>query len=389
MDARYITTRTRNPAPLPDDPQPGRRALGDALVPASDVGVATGDLDTAEVTDSTSTTPARREPIVRNLPKLVWRTAVGSFDHGIIGWAAQAAFWQALSLPPLLLGLLGSIGYVSGWFGPDTVAVIHERIIGFANRTFSENVVNDLIGPTVEDVLGRGRVGVVSIGFVLSLWAGSSAMSCFVSSIVHAHDQHDLRNPVWQRFFALFVYIGFLFASVFVLPLVAVGPTYLQKIVPSSWGTVVANLIDIGYFPLVAAVLVAMLTTLYHLALPNPLPWHRLIAGAILAAVFFWIASYILRIYLTEVTRSGYTYGALATPIAFLLFCFFLGFAIVVGAELNAAIQSIWPAKPAAAGQVKEWVQTTTAEITGGIRHLPHWSTGPIKTQTPDDDESR
>lgn len=387
MDARCITTHTRNPAPLPDDPRRGRRGAGGAA--GSHAGVPTTDVDAA---DSTPTDPIAREPIIRNLPRLVWRTAVGAFDHGIIGWAAQAAFWQALSLPPLLLGLLGSIGYVSAWFGPDTVAVIQERIIAFANRTFSENVVNDLIGPTVEDVLGRGRVGVVSIGFVLSLWAGSSAMSCFVSSIVHAHDQHEVRNPVWQRFFALFVYIGFLFASVFVLPLVAVGPTYLQKIVPSSWGTFVANLIDIGYFPLVAAVLVAMLTTLYHLALPTPLPWHRLIYGAILAAVFFWIASYILRIYLTEVTRSGYTYGALATPIAFLLFCFFLGFAIVIGAELNAAIQSIWPAKPAAAVHVKEWVHTTTAEITGGIRHLPgHWASGPIKTQTerPDDSAHR
>lgn len=334
----------------------------------------------ADITpDSMPTVPIRRQPIFRNIPRLIWRTSVGAFDDGIIGWAAQAAFWQALSLPPLLLGLLGSIGYVSAWFGPDTVAVIHERIIGFASRTFSDSVVNDLIGPTVEDVLGRGRVGVVSLAFVLSLWAGSAAVSCFVASISHAHGQHEVRNPVWQRIFALFLYIGFLFASVFVLPLVAVGPTWLQRIVPSSWGSITSTLIDIGYFPLVAAVLVAMLTTLYHFALPNPLPWHRMIGGSLLAAVVFWIASYILRMYLTAVTRSGYTYGALATPIAFLLFCFFLGFAIVLGAEFNAAVQSIWPAKPTS-GHVKEWMHHTTAEITGGFRQLPgRFPSGPIR----------
>ncbi|GAB17930.1 hypothetical protein GOEFS_042_00210 [Gordonia effusa NBRC 100432] len=353
---------------MPDGRPPDRRNRADSTPTTS---AADSDADSTVDPDSTPTVPIPREPVFRNLPKLVWRTTVGAFDDGIIGWAAQAAFWQALSFPPLLLGLLGSIGYVSGWFGPDTVAVIHERIIAFANRTFSESVVNDLIGPTVNDVLGRGRVGVVSLAFVLSLWAGSAAVSCFVASIAHAHGQHEVRNPVWQRFFALFLYIGFLFAAVFVLPLVAVGPTYLQRIVPSSWGSFVSTLIDVGYFPLVAALLVAMLTTLYHLALPTPLPWHRLIAGAVLAAIVFWIASYILRLYLTAVTRSGYTYGALATPIAFLLFCFFLGFAVVLGAEFNAAIQSIWPAKPAASNQVKEWVHNTTADITGGIRHLP------------------
>ena len=51
----------------------------------------------------------------------------------------------------------------------------------------------------------------------------------------------------------------------------------------------------------------------------------------------FLVATVGLRIYLTYITSTGYTYGALATPIAFLLFAFFLGFAIMIGAELNAA----------------------------------------------------
>ena len=38
-----------------------------------------------------------------------------------------------------------------------------------------------------------------------------------------------------------------------------------------------------------------------------------------------------LRVYLTVLTATGYTYGALATPIAFLLFAFLLGLSIVLG----------------------------------------------------------
>ncbi len=37
-------------------------------------------------------------------------------------------------------------------------------------------------------------------------------------------------------------------------------------------------------------------------------------------------------------------YGALATPIAVLLFCFFFGMSVLLGAELNATIQTRWPA---------------------------------------------
>lgn len=321
-----------------------------------------------------------------NIWRLVWRTIVKAWDDSIVGWSAQAAFWQALSLPPLLLGLLGSVGYIGGWFGPDTVDVISERIIAFANRTFSESVVTDLIRPTVDNVLGRGRIGLISLGFILSLWAGSSAVSCFVASIAHAHDQHEVRNPVWQRIFSLILYVCFLIVAVMLLPLVALGPNYLRNIVPASWDPVITTVIDYGYFPFVAGLMILVLTTLYHLALPNPLPWHRLIGGAVLAGLVFWIASFLLRIYLTAITRSGYTYGALATPIAFLLFAFFLGFAIVIGAEFNAAVQLLWPARPSTTTQMRDWVSSQTADITDQIRSLPdRFASGPIRRQRPPD----
>ncbi|MGW5522227.1 YihY/virulence factor BrkB family protein [Gordonia sp. NPDC003950] len=377
-----LSAPRRNPAPVSvelDAPDAHHRTL------SKERDTAPSDPRTGQ-DDPADAPPQPRTPVVRNIPTLVWRTIVKAWDDGIVGWAAQAAFWQALSLPPLLLGLLGSVGYVAGWFGPDTVDVIYERILSFAQRTFSPNVVDDLIKPTVDNVLGRGRVGVVSIGFVLSLWAGSSAVSCFVASIVRAHDQHEVRNPVWQRIFALLLYLAFLTVAVPLLPLVALGPNYLRDIVPESWDPLVTSAINIGYFPFVALLLLLVLTTLYHLALPNPLPWHRLVGGAVVAGIAFWVASYFLRLYLAAITRAGYSYGALATPIAFLLFTFFLGFAIVIGAEFNAAVQSLWPAKPAVTIHVRKWVHSQTAEVTEQLKTLPdRLSSGPIRRNRSDD----
>jgi membrane protein len=90
--------------------------------------------------------------------------------------------------------------------------------------------------------------------------------------------------------------------------------------------------------------LLLAVTALYRASLPDPLPTHRLLWGALLATAVFVVATAGLRVYLQYITRTGYTYGALATPIAFLLFAFFLGFAIMIGAELNSAIQEEWPA---------------------------------------------
>ncbi|MBO0875145.1 MAG: YihY/virulence factor BrkB family protein [Pseudonocardia sp.] len=278
--------------------------------------------------------------------RLMVRTLSKAWDDGIFAMAAQAAYWETLSLPPLLLGLFGSMGYVAGWFGPESLISVQHGIIRFANTIFSREVVTQAIEPTVVDILNRGRPDLVSIGFLIALFAGSSAVSSLVDSITFAHEQYSVRHPVWQRIFALLIYLVALVVMVVTLPLVTLGPELLGKILPSSWTPTVLNLINMFYTPAVVVVIVLGLTTLYKAALPRSLPWLRLLPGALLAMLVFAISATGLRIYISTITRTGYTYGALATPIAFLLFAFLIGFAVVLGAQLNNAIQEIWPVHP-------------------------------------------
>ncbi|MFD6860613.1 YihY/virulence factor BrkB family protein [Rhodococcus sp. NPDC060090] len=300
--------------------------------------------------------PRRLWRAVRLCGRVLGHTARSAWDHSIFSKAATAAFWQTLSLPPLLLGLLGSLGYVGGWFGPDIADIIVSKIVTFTRTAFSDSVVDEIIAPTVYDVLNRGRADVMSLGFVLSLWAGSSAISTFVDSIVEAHGQQDHRHPVWQRVFGLLLYVMFLILAVVTLPLVALGPTVIGRLLPQSWYSLGSQLVDTFYYPAVGLLLLVALTTLYKVALPKSLPWHRLLGGAVLAGAFFILASAGLRRYLTWIAEHGYTYGALAAPIAFLLFTFFLGFAVVIGAEFNAAIQEMWPARATRIEQWRVWL---------------------------------
>jgi len=284
-----------------------------------------------------SGSPARR---------LAGRTLSKSWDDGIFAMAAQAAYWETLSLPPLLLGLLGSMGYVAGWIGPESLIQVQHGIIRFAGTIFNHEVVSQFIEPTVADILSRGRADIISIGFPIALVAGSSAISSLVDSITFAHGQYSVRHPAWQRIFALLIYLVALVVTVITLPLLTLGPELLKRILPSSWAPAVLSLINTFYYPVVVVVIVLGLTTLYKVALPRSLPWRRLLPGAVLAMLVFAISALGLRIYIAAITSTGYTYGALATPIAFLLFAFLIGFAVVLGAHLNNAIQEIWPVHP-------------------------------------------
>ena len=290
---------------------------------------------------ATAPTDAPRRGVLPLLGRTLWK----SWTDGIFGQSAQAAFWQALSLPPLLLGLLGSIGFVAGWFGPSTVEVVEAEILQFSGTVFTQDVVTQIIAPTVDDVLSRGRGTIVSVGFVLSLWAGSSALASLVDAITMAYRQHKVRNPIWQRTFALLLYLVSLIGAVLVLPLLAIGPGVVPRFFPASVRPTVVDLVGVFYYPGLGMLLVLGLATLYKVVLPHKHPWHRGLPGALLAMIVFLVSTTVLRSYISWVTSTGYTYGALATPIAFLLFSFFLAMAIVLGAQFNNQLLEAWPAR--------------------------------------------
>ncbi len=300
--------------------------------------------------------PARQHS--RHIRRIAKRTLSKAWDDSIFSESAQAGFWSVLSLPPLLLGMLGSLAYIAPLFGPDTLPTIQARLISTSSSLFSKNVVNEIIEPTIRDIVENARGEVVSIGFVISLWAGSSAISAFVDSVVEAHGQTPLRHPVRQRFYALGLYVSGLLIVIATAPFIALGPPKIADHLPDSWDKVLRY----GYFPLLAACLVLAVTVLYRLSLPKPLPTHRLAIGAVLATTVFVVAAAGLRVYLSYITRTGYTYGALATPIAFLLFAFFLGFAIMIGAELNNAIQEEFPASATHTDQLRSWLEARSIQ---------------------------
>lgn len=298
--------------------------------------------DTGSAADEPTTgVPARRAPL-----RLISRTAARAWDDSFVSMSAQAAFWMTLSLPPLLLGLLGSLGFVTSWFGPTAVVAAQSEIVRLSTTVFSAEVVNAIIRPTVSEILTQGHSSLVSVGFVISLWAGSSALASLVDSITAAYRQYAVRHPVWQRIFALLLYAVSMIGSVFVLPLTALGPDLIPDLLPQAVRPTVTQLVNIFYYPGLGILLMVGLATLYKVVLPNKLPWHRGLPGALLAMVVFLVTSTGLRLYISSVTGSGYTYGALAAPIAYLLFCFFIAMAIVLGAEFNSAIEELWPAHP-------------------------------------------
>jgi membrane protein len=281
---------------------------------------------------------------VRLLPSLLRRTISRGWHDRLLGLSAEAAFWQLLSLPSLFLALIATLGYVSRWFGAATVNRTEQQLESTLSRAFSKQVTTEVIHPMLHEVLHAGRADIISIGFVVALWAGSSATSTFVNTITIAYGMRDLRGAVRSRLLALWLFLGSVLIGVIVLPLLVLGPTLLIRVFPHRWRDVVSTLVDAGYYPVLIVLLLVGLTTLFHLAPPRRLPWRRGLPGAVLALCIFLAGSLGLRAYITFILAHNHAYGALAAPIAALLFFFLLALGVLLGAEFNAEIEQLSPA---------------------------------------------
>jgi membrane protein len=296
--------------------------------------------------DGSGPVPTMGGAVPHRWRRIIGRTLSKAWSDSLFGMSSQGAFWCAVSTAPILLALLGLAGYVTRWlFGPEAIEKIQQEVLLFLNTIFNEEVADNLVGNTVNTILSTGQADKISVGLLISLWAGSSAMSAFVESITIAYSQHEVRSPVLERFFALFLYLLALAAGIVMLPLLAIGPDYLPRLFPDDWESTVASIVGIAYYPVLALGLIFLLAVLYKVAPKHKHPWYRGLPGAFLAAGVFIVASFALRLYLAYAYSNGLTYGALATPITFLLFYYFVSMAIIIGAQFNNAMLEYYPPK--------------------------------------------
>lgn len=280
--------------------------------------------------------------------RLIYRTGSDSLDDRVLGLAAEAGFWAMLSLPPLLLGLLGVVGYLGELADPAVVDRIQTSVLALAGDVLTPRAVNNLVEPLVNRALERGYASIASLGFGLSLWSGSAAMSAYVRTITIAYDMPDLRSAWKSRLLALGLYLGALGVGIVLLPVLVLGPGLLIELAPTgSLTRATSALLQLAYWPAVALVTMVALASLYHLSVPVRSPWHRDLPGAVLAMVLWIAGSYALRAYL----ESSSKYGALTASIGVLLFFYVTALAVLIGAELNAEIDKLWPTAATAEGR--------------------------------------
>lgn len=268
------------------------------------------------------------------------RTVNGALGDRAVGLAAEVAFFAILSLPPLLLTIVAALGFIPG----DQSEAFLEGMVAASRRVFTSATVDSVVRPTLEAVVESQRTDILSIGFAVAVFSASRAVRVVLTAVSIAYDLEGDR-PSWaQRLYGLLATLGLLCAVPILLPLLLAGPdfgVYLTEfdLVP----TATARIWPLAYWLGVGVAAVVAVAGLYHLAAPWWTPFRRDLPGAALAVALWVVASSGLRTYTERAITGNELFQYLAGPLVLLVWLYLLAFAIILGAELNAELERMFP----------------------------------------------
>jgi len=284
---------------------------------------------------------ARLPRPVQQAGRLIERTGRGTVDDRVPGLAAEAALFTLISLPALLLAVIGSLGFVAAALGPQGNQELRELVLGVPESFLSDQTFASY-ERTVNTMLEQTRGSVVTIGILLSVWTGSRAVNRYLETITIAYNVDQ--RPSWRRrLLALGLTIGALIGAIAVLPPMVFGPRIVEWLAPDPIADTTLRMLDLLFWPSLVLLVFAGLVTLYHVGVPWRTPWRRDVPGALLAMVLWVLASAGLRVYLAFSVTDDAVYSQLAVPIAVVLWLYITAFAVLLGAEFNAEIERMWP----------------------------------------------
>ena len=248
--------------------------------------------------------------------------------------AAALSYYFVLSLFPALIFLSAVVAFLPL---PD----LFNQALGMMARFLPPDAMG-LVRRVLSDVITPNRGTFLSLGILGTLWAASGGFSAAIEALNIAYDVQDDR-PFWKtRPLAM----GLAFVTV-ALMLVALS----VMIVGPRFGEWLAARVHLSYlfvllwpyvhWAIAIGFTILAVEALYFLAPNVKQRFLATLPGAILA-VGCWIAlSYLLGLYFRHFANFNKTYGTLGAAIALMMWLYWIGFVMLVGAELNSELAKI------------------------------------------------
>lgn len=242
--------------------------------------------------------------------------------------AAGIAFYGFLALFP------SAAAVIAIWSFFADAAVIREELV--LAKAYLPADAWSLIANQVESLLSLNsdNLGIATVlSLLLALWTARAGVAALMRGLNAIHGLPN-RAGHWHQLRALvltLVMIGLVICAMFAA---VVGPLLLALVPLGRFAALALEVLNLGLSLLLVVLGVALI---YRLGLNRNIH-HPLFTRGILVAVVIWVAaSRGFVVYLANFDTYNRIYGSIGAVVALLMWLYFSGYAILLGAAVDAA----------------------------------------------------
>jgi membrane protein len=291
------------------------------------------------VTRFARTSPAREHPeespwkLGGLTVRALGRRVLDQFgEDEVVDRAAALSYYFLFALFPALLFLTTLLGLLPL---PDLMG----RLMGYLERVLPGDSAS-LVQRTLTEVVRGAHGGLLSVGALMALWAGSNGMVSIITSLNVAYDVTDPR-PWWRRrLVAIALTLLFSVLTMAALVLLVFGGKIGEVL--GGWvglGPLAVTLWNVLQWPVAAVLALLAISLVYYLAPAAEQRWRWVTPGSATALVLWLAISLGFRLYVSHFGNYNATYGSIGGVILLMTWLYLSGLVLLLGAEINSEIQ--------------------------------------------------
>lgn len=268
----------------------------------------------------------------------VKRVIVGTVNdinlNHVLSFAAALSYYFVMAFFPALIALAALLAYLP-------IPHLFDTIVGTLARVVPAQSMG-LIRKIVADVISPNRGALLSFGLIGTLWTCSSGFAAMIEALNVAYDVPETR-PFWKtRLLAieLIFAVGTLVTLAFTFMIL--GPQFGEFLANRLGAARVWTVIwPILRYALAITFIVIAIEGLYYMAPNLKQRFVHILPGAVVAVIGWILLSDGLSVYFHRFAHLNKTYGVLGGGIGLLIWLYWSGFLILLGAELNSEILQV------------------------------------------------
>ena len=268
-----------------------------------------------------------------SLRELGTRVYQKSWHDEILDRAAELSYYFAFALLPTLLFLTALLGLLP-------VPDLMPQLFSYVDRVLPGDAAS-LIKRTLAQVVRGASGGLLSVGALVALVGASSGMLSIMKGLNTAYAVTDGRSWWGKRLIAIGLTLVFTLFTLTALLLLVFGVRLGEAIADfMGLGPLFTLAWKLAHLPVVIVLLLTGLTLVYYLAPASNRVWCWITPGSAFAVVSWLLMSLGLRFYVGYLDYyNNATYGSIGGLILLLLWLYWSGVALLLGAEIDSTIE--------------------------------------------------